>query len=167
MLSEDIGQLPASLMNAYEKNAFAALERVPQVFQSFDRHVFLCVLRVDYWDHKELDDVLAYLASVAEPVKVEETLAVKKQADAKKKEKPVEPGEDDENAKDGVVLDELFKMKPEIFQSNEGGDEESAGDKKKGKKGKKKAVELQYDEDLGEVVGRKIHKRGGDDGNDW
>jgi hypothetical protein len=71
--------------------------------------------------------------------------------------------------KDGVALDELFKMKPEIFQ-NAGNnvEEETNGDKKKGKKGKKKAVELQFDEGLGTVVGRKIHKRGGDDtGNDW
>ena len=31
---------------------------------------------------------------------------------------------------------------------------------KKGKKGKKKSVELEYDEELGAVVGRKKHKRG-------
>jgi N utilization substance protein A len=108
----------------------------------------------------------AVVAPVEEPVKVEEAPVSKKQAE-KKEKKPIEVVEDDEHAKDGVALDELFKMKPEIFQNTEGGDDESAADKKKGKKGKKKAVELQFDEDLGEVVGRKIHKRGGDDGDNW
>jgi transcription termination/antitermination protein NusA len=63
-----------------------------------------------------------------------------------------------ENAKDGVSLDELFKMKPEIFRA--GPPEEEDADKKKGKKQKKKGVELVLDEELGEVVGRKKHKRG-------
>jgi N utilization substance protein A len=91
-----------------------------------------------------------------------------KQAAAKKepKAKAVEEPEDDEH-KDGVSLDELFSMKPEIFQTASGEDEESA-DKKKGKKGKKKSVELVLDEERGEVVGRKKHKRGDDDlGEDW
>jgi N utilization substance protein A len=66
-----------------------------------------------------------------------------------------------ENAKDGVSLDELFQLKPEIFQPAAAGDED--GDKKKGKKQKKKGVELVMDEELGEVVGRKKHKRGEDD----
>ena len=63
------------------------------------------------------------------------------------------------------LLDELFKMKPEIFQTAA---EDDSDDKKKaaGKKGKKKGVALEFDEDLGEVVGRKKHKRG-DGGNDW
>ena len=74
---------------------------------------------------------------------------------------------DDEHAKDGVSLDELFSMKPEIFQTPAGEEEDSA-DKKKGKKGKKKSVELVLDEERGEVVGRKKHKRGDDDlGEDW
>jgi len=65
-----------------------------------------------------------------------------------------------ENAKDGVSLDELFKMKPEIFRTAPV--EEDDSDKKKGKK-KKKGVELVLDEELGEVVGRKKHKRGEDE----
>ena len=42
------------------------------------------------------------------------------------------------------------------------------GGGKKGKKGKK-SVEYQFDEDRGEVVGRKKHKRGDVDwtGEDW
>ena len=43
---------------------------------------------------------------------------------------------EDEHAKDGVSLDELFAMKPEIFQTAVG-DEEDSADKKKSKKGKK------------------------------
>ena len=103
---------------------------------------------------------------VTEPVAVEEMPVAKKQAEAKKEaKKPVE--EDEEHAKDGVSLDELFKMKPEIFQGARNTEEEVSGDKKKGKKGKKKAVELEFDEGLGTVVGRKIHKRGGDVDGDW
>jgi hypothetical protein len=104
-------------------------------------------------------------AAVAAPV--EEASVVEKPAPAKKEaRKPVEEPEDDEH-KDGVSLDELFSMKPEIFQTAAGEDEESA-DKKKGKKGKKKSVELEFDEERGEVVGRKKHKRGDADfGEDW
>jgi hypothetical protein len=98
----------------------------------------------------------------AELVKAEEIPVEKKQAEAKR---VVE--EEEEHAKDGVALDELFKMKPEIFQ-NAGQVEEETSDKKKGKKGKKKAVELEFDEGLGTVVGRKIHKRGDTTpDNDW
>ncbi len=79
-----------------------------------------------------------------------------------KVQKEAEEKVEDENAKDGVSLDELFKMKPEIFQSAPAGDEEE-DKKKKGKKQKKKGVELVLDEELGEVVGRKKHKRGEDD----
>jgi N utilization substance protein A len=98
----------------------------------------------------------------------EEAPAPEKQVPVKKEtRKVVEEEEDDEHAKDGVSLDELFAMKPEIFQSAEQSDEDAA-DKKKGKKGKKKSVELEFDEELGEVVGRKKHKRGDDDlGDDW
>ena len=106
-------------------------------------------------------------AAVATPVAVEEAPVGEKLAPAKKEpRKPVEEPEDDEH-KDGVSLDELFSMKPEIFQTAAGEEEESA-DKKKGKKGKKKSVELEFDEERGEVVGRKKHKRGdGDFGEDW
>jgi transcription termination/antitermination protein NusA len=105
---------------------------------------------------------------VAEPVAAPEAPAEEKQAAAKKEQKGkvVEQAEDDEH-KDGVSLDELFSMKPEIFQTATGEDEDSA-DKKKGKKGKKKSVELVLDEERGEVVGRKKHKRGDDEfGEDW
>ncbi len=112
------------------------------------------------------EDQPAAVIAVAEPVKVEEAPVTKKQAEKKEKKQPVEVVEDDEHAKDGVALDELFKMKPEIFQNAEGTEEEVNGEKKKGKKGKKKAVELEFDEDLGEVVGRKIHKRGEAE-SDW
>jgi N utilization substance protein A len=102
------------------------------------------------------------------PAPAEEVLVDEKSAPAKKEsKKPAEEPEDDEHAKDGVSLDELFSMKPEIFQTPAGEEEESA-DKKKGKKGKKKSVELVLDEERGEVVGRKKHKRGDDSlGEDW
>jgi len=114
------------------------------------------------------DEPVAVAAPVMEPVTGDELSSGKKQAEAKKEaRKAGEVVEDEEHAKDGVALDELFKMKPEIFQNAGGAEEELGGDKKKGKKGKKKAVELQFDENLGAVVGRKIHKRGEDAGNDW
>jgi N utilization substance protein A len=120
--------------------------------------------------------VLVEEAPVAEEVVEEIPVVVpeeipggKKPADAKKdaKRHATDEEPEDEFAKDGVSLDELFKMKPEIFQNTPAGEEES-DDKKKGKKGKKKGVELVLDEDLGEVVGRKKHKRGdADQGEDW
>jgi N utilization substance protein A len=91
-----------------------------------------------------------------------EAVAMEKQAPAKKEARRVVEEEEDEHAKDGVSLDELFAMKPEIFQTP-GGEEDESGDKKKGKKGKKKSVTLVLDEERGEVVSRKKHKRGGDD----
>ena len=111
--------------------------------------------------------VAAPVAPVAEPVAGDEVPAVEKQTTKKESRKPVEEVED-ENAKDGVSLDELFSMKPEIFQTAPAEDDDSA-DKKKGKKGKKKSVELVLDEERGEVVGRKKHKRGDADdlGEDW
>ncbi len=100
---------------------------------------------------------------VAEAALVEAMLVEAEPAAVKKEtKKVVSEEEEDENAKDGVSLDELFKMKPEIFQAT-GAVEEDDDDKKKGKKKKKKGVELVLDEDLGEVVGRKIHKRGEDE----
>jgi len=100
-------------------------------------------------------------ALVVEPLLVEEMPVGEKQISAKKEARKVVEETEDEHAKDGVSLDELFAMKPEIFQSAGGADEESA-DKKKGKKVKKKSVELVLDEERGQVVGRKKHKRGSD-----
>ncbi|HEX2696212.1 MAG TPA: transcription termination factor NusA [Anaerolineales bacterium] len=95
---------------------------------------------------------------VVEATSVESAPVAEAQVEVQKeaKEKPAEDEEDE--SKDGVSLDELFKMKPEIFQA--GASEEESDDKKKGKKQKKKGVELVLDEERGEVVGRKKHKRG-------
>ncbi|GJQ34458.1 MAG: transcription termination/antitermination protein NusA [Anaerolineales bacterium] len=107
---------------------------------------------------------------VAESAPVEEMLPDEKPAEKKKEPKRVleEPEEDGEVSKDGVNLDELFSIKPEMFQSA-AGTEEDSDDKKKGKKGKKKGVALEFDEDLGEVVSRKKHKRGDEagSGEEW
>ncbi len=65
-----------------------------------------------------------------------------------------------EHAKDGVSLDELFKLKPEIFQNAGAVSDEEEQAKKKDKKGKRKGVTLEFDEERGAVVGRKQHKRG-------
>jgi N utilization substance protein A len=103
----------------------------------------------------------AALAVAAEAAPAAEAPLGEKQAPAKKESKKhAEEPEDDEH-KDGVSLDELFSMKPEIFQAGAAEEDESA-DKKKGKKGKKKSVALEFDEERGEVVARKKHKRGDD-----
>lgn len=56
-----------------------------------------------------------------------------------------------------VSFEELFKMRPEIVAPTAEEDDES----KKAKKKTKKSVEYQFDEERGEVVGRKKHKRDG------
>jgi len=70
-----------------------------------------------------------------------------------------------EEAAPEATFEELFKLRPETFRP---GTEEDDKSDKKGKKGKK-SVEYQFDEDRGEVVGRKKHKRGDADwtGEDW
>ncbi len=64
-----------------------------------------------------------------------------------------------------VSFEELFKLGPETIRPSS---EEDDKTDKKGKKGKK-SVEYQFDEDRGEVVGRKKHKRGDAEwtGEDW
>jgi N utilization substance protein A len=57
-----------------------------------------------------------------------------------------------------VSFEELFKLRPEIVNPVAEDDDDLKKDKKD-KKGKK-SVEYQFDEDRGEVVGRKKHKRG-------
>ncbi|GAB4448254.1 MAG: hypothetical protein OHK0041_08560 [Anaerolineales bacterium] len=107
-------------------------------------------------------------AEAAAELPAAETPAAEKQAAAKKEAKKALEEEEDEGHKDGVSLDELFSIKPEIFQTAAADDDDESKDKKKGKKGKKKGVALEFDEELGEVVSRKKHKRGGDDfGEDW
>ena len=112
----------------------------------------------------ESEPVVAEPASVveqvAQPVAVEETLVGETPADVRKEAKSEE---DNGLAKDGISLDELFKMKPEIFQATAAPEEEST-DKKKGKK-KSKGTDLVLDEERGEVVRVKKHKRG--DGGVW
>lgn len=106
--------------------------------------------------------------AAAEPAPAEEASALEKAAERKKEaRKVVEDEEDGEHAKDGVSLDALFQIKPEMFQTSAAA-EDSSAEKKKGKKAKKKGVTLEFDEELGEVVGRKKHKRGGDgDDDEW
>ena len=104
-------------------------------------------------------------APVAEPVPAEPEAVAELATEAAEegKTEPVagtQQEEETEMAKDGVSLDELFKLKPEIFQTTPDSEDDESGAKGKGKKGKKKSVELEYDEELGEVVGRKKHKRG-------
>ena len=111
-----------------------------------------------------VEDVPA-VEAVAETPPAAETPVEETQVEAKKEPKTTprskaEEEVENEFAKDGVSLDELFTMKPEIFQTAATTTDEETKDGKKGKKGKKKGVELEFDEGLGAVVGRKKHKRG-------
>ena len=114
-------------------------------------------------------EVAAVAVDAAPGVPGEEVPVGEKQVAAKKEaRKHAEEEGEDEGHKDGVSLDELFTMKPEIFQTAAPESEEDEAGKKKGKKGKKKSVALEFDEERGEVVSRKKHKRGdGDFGEEW
>lgn len=115
---------------------------------------------------EEVVETVAVTTEVTAPT--EETPTAEKPAERKKEAKKVveKEEEDGEVSKDGVSLDELFQMKPEMFQTAGEGEDES-GDKKKDKKGKKKGVALEFDEALGEVVTRKKHKRSGGGEEEW
>jgi len=77
--------------------------------------------------------------------------------------KPVAPVAVEDEEPETMSFEEMFKLRPDAVRPTE--DEESL-DKKKGKKGKK-SVALEFDEDRGEVVGRKKHKRGDGWDNEW
>ncbi|PWH18415.1 MAG: transcription termination/antitermination protein NusA [Anaerolineae bacterium] len=70
----------------------------------------------------------------------------------------------EEEPEQETSFEELFKLRPESFTP--AADDEIEKKDKKGKKGKK-AFEYEYDEERGEVVGRKKHKRGGDFYEEW
>jgi N utilization substance protein A len=162
---ETVGDLMFTLKS--EPNKVLGLAGVgPKAMQSIEEA--LSVLTFPEPEPVKVEEVPVVVEAAVEPVVVEEVPLVEKQVEARKEAKKAVEEVEDENAKDGVSLDELFKMKPEIFQSAADTDED--GDKKKGKKKKKASVELVLDEDLGEVVGRKKHKRGdadSDAGDDW
>lgn len=74
------------------------------------------------------------------------------------------PAPAEEELEAETSFEELFKLRPESFTPS--ADEETERKEKKGKKGKK-GFEYEFDEERGEVVGRKKHKRGGDFYEDW
>jgi len=94
---------------------------------------------------------------------VQEAAVEEKVQEKKRKKDEEELTEDSDMVKDDVSLDELFALK-EMFESGrmEEEDEEPGDKKDKGKKKRKKNVRIEYDEELGEVVHRKRHKRGDD-----
>lgn len=108
----------------------------------------------------EVVDALTSPELEESPDLTEVTVPVGEEVNQEKKEK-VEAVEDFDHVKDSVSLDDMFALK-EMFQTGtaDEDEEESDDDKKKDKKKKKKHVEIVYDEDLGEVIVRKKHKRG-------
>lgn len=80
---------------------------------------------------------------------------------------PVAAGEEQTEEDYTGTLDEIFALKPEVLKTDElVVDEEDDGTDKKGKKHKKKHVEIEYDPDRDLVTVKKKHKRGGDWG-EW
>ncbi len=115
----------------------------------------------------EVVEVAALEGAAAEAVETAEpALAESAAGTAEAEVKTEEPvAASTEEVAPEASFEELFKLRPETFRP--GAEEEDKSDKK-GKKGKK-SVEYQFDEDRGEVVGRKKHKRGDADwtGEDW
>lgn len=119
----------------------------------------------------EVESPVEEVAATEEPVS-EEPVAESAEAEAvvgeavAEKAKPESQQEDDET----MSFEEMFKLRADAIQPvEEPAEEEDDADKKskKSKKGKKSVV-LEFDEDLGEVVGRKKHKRGDDwDEDSW
>jgi transcription termination/antitermination protein NusA len=66
-----------------------------------------------------------------------------------------------EEEAESMTFEEMFKLRADAVQpAAEASEDEDDSDKKKKTKKGKKSVVLEFDEDLGEVVGRKKHKRG-------
>lgn len=156
---ETIGDLMMSLK--IDPNKVLGLSGVgPKAIQNIEE-------RVAATTFPEPEPVVAETAPVVEqvtqPVAVEEIPDGETPAEVKRDAKKTVEEVEDELAKDGVSLEEMFKMKPEIFRAAAAPEEEST-DKKKGKK-KSKGTELVLDEERGEVVSVKKHKRG--DGGVW
>jgi len=156
---ETIGDLMMSLKT--DPNHVLGLPGVgPKAIQNIEE-------RVAATTFPEPEPVVAETAPVVEqvtqPAAVEEIPVGETPAEVKRDAKKTVEEVEDELAKDGVSLEEMFKMKPEIFQAATTPEEEST-DKKKGKK-KSKGTQLVLDEERGEVVSVKKHKRG--DGGVW
>jgi transcription termination/antitermination protein NusA len=67
-------------------------------------------------------------------------------------------------------LNQIFALKPEVFEAAPATEEEEETDESKkeaGKKKKKKHVEIEYDPDRDLVITHKKHKRGGGEWGDW
>lgn len=132
---------------------------------------------------KAVAEIMVKVEEVEAPAVVEEVPSLPEEAAALETAVPVEAEALSETAAEAKVeepvaavaeetapeatFEELFKLRPETFRPPTSAEEEDKGDKK-GKKGKK-SVEYQFDEDRGEVVGHKKHKRGDADwtGEDW
>jgi transcription termination/antitermination protein NusA len=120
----------------------------------------------------EVESPVEEVAATEDPVSEEQPVAESTEAEAvvgeavAEKAKPESQQEDDET----MSFEEMFKLRADAIQPvEEPAEEEDDADKKskKSKKGKKSVV-LEFDEDLGEVVGRKKHKRGDDwDEDSW
>lgn len=118
-------------------------------------------------------EVAAPVVEVEAPVVVEVPVEVATEAPAESESAPetveaevkVEtPEAAVEEETETLTFEEMFKLRADAVRPAD--DEESADSKKKGKKGKK-SVALEFDENRGEVVGRKKHKRGDGWDEEW
>jgi N utilization substance protein A len=111
---------------------------------------------------EEAPEALEAIPTAEEGEEVEQVPAVEVE--------PVTPAEVGEELP--ATLDELFTLKPEVFDINmleiEEDEEGEEGDRKKKKKKKKKFVEMEYDPDKDVVIVKRKRKRGaGGWEDDW
>jgi N utilization substance protein A len=118
-------------------------------------------------------EAVAEEAQIEEPVAETAETEVQAEEAAPEEAEPVTPEGLDEEVSEDASLEDIFAMRPDIFkapedEAEEGDEEGKDSDRKsKGKKKKKKHVVYEYDENIGEVVGRKKHKRGDDQWEEW
>jgi N utilization substance protein A len=80
---------------------------------------------------------------------------------------PALPVDEEEEEKAAVTFDEIFTLKPEVFEYvPEEEEEEEEEDGKKKKKKKKKFVEMEYDPDKDVMIVKRKRKRGGAEWDD-
>jgi len=111
-------------------------------------------------------------AELEAEAETEETLEETRMPEAvEAEEEPAEVKETKEGEEE-VSFDELFKLKPEVFEAEMEVNEEDSGKpaKKKKKKSKKqrtlRSYNLEYDPELDKTIAKKKHKRGDDEWED-
>ena len=111
-------------------------------------------------------------AELEAEAETEETLEETRMPEAVEAEEEPAKVEETKEGEEEVSFDELFKLKPEVFEAEMEVNEEDSGKpaKKKKKKSKKqrtlRSYNLEYDPELDKTIAKKKHKRGDDEWED-